>query len=88
VEEVISRHPAVYDVAVIGLHHEKWGEEVTAVVVRRPDQEVAAEEIVDFCRDKLASYKRPKKVLFLADSDMPRTATGKNLHRILRERLG
>ena len=87
VEEVMSQHPAVYDVAVIGLPHEKWGEEVTAVVVRHPDTALSSEEIIDFCRDKLASYKRPKRIVFVKDEEMPRTATGKNLHRILRERL-
>jgi acyl-CoA synthetase (AMP-forming)/AMP-acid ligase II len=88
VESVVARHPAVYDVAVIGLPHEKWGEEVTAVVVLRPGETLTDADLVDFCRDKLASYKRPKKVLFIEDREMPRTATGKNLHRILRERYG
>jgi acyl-CoA synthetase (AMP-forming)/AMP-acid ligase II len=88
VEAIVAKHPGVYDVAVIGLPHEKWGEEVTAVVVRRPDATVTEAEIVDFCRETLASFKRPKKVVFIEDREMPRTATGKNLHRILRERLG
>jgi acyl-CoA synthetase (AMP-forming)/AMP-acid ligase II len=88
VENVLSRHPGVYDVAVIGLPHEKWGEEVTAVVVRRPGAELSEQDVIDFCRDELAAFKRPKKVVFLRDEEMPRTATGKNLHRILRERLG
>ncbi len=87
VEEVICGHPGVYDVAVIGLSHPKWGEEVTAVVVPRPETELTESEIIEFCRGKLAGYKRPKKVVFLKDEEMPRTATGKNLHRILREGL-
>lgn len=88
VEAIMSSHKSVYDVAVIGLPHDKWGEEVTAVVVKRPGEEVTEEELTSFCRDELASYKRPKKIIFIADEEMPRTATGKNLHRILRERLG
>ena len=43
--------------------------------------------MLDFCRDRLASYKRPRSILFVADAEMPRTATGKILHRTLRERL-
>lgn len=64
VEEQLSQHPAVYDVAVIGLPHEKWGEEVTAVAVLKPDKTVSAEELLEFCRDRLAAYKRPKRVVF------------------------
>jgi acyl-CoA synthetase (AMP-forming)/AMP-acid ligase II len=88
VEALVSTHPAVYDVAVIGLPHPKWGEEVTAVVVKKPDGQATEAEIMDFCRGELAAFKRPKKVVFIEDSEMPRTATGKNLHRILREQLG
>ena len=88
VEDIICKHPAVYDVAVIGLPHEKWGEEVTAVVVKRPSWDVSATKLTEFCRDKLAAYKRPKRIIFITDDEMPRTATGKNLHRILRERFG
>jgi len=91
VENVIGGHPAVRDVAVIGLADDKWGEKVTAVVVLHtnfePSEELAR-EISDFCRNKIAGYKRPKKVDFIKDEEMPRTATGKILHRALRERYG
>ncbi len=87
VEEVIYGHPGVMDVAVVGLPHEKWGEAVTAFVIpknpARPPQE---QEIVDFCRGKMAGYKRPRSVRILRPEEMPRTGTGKILHRILRER--
>jgi acyl-CoA synthetase (AMP-forming)/AMP-acid ligase II len=88
VEAVIGSHPAVYDCAIIGLPHDKWGDEVTAVVVLKKGETADAEQIIEYCRDKVAGYKRPRKVVFIDDADMPRTATGKILHRILRERLG
>jgi acyl-CoA synthetase (AMP-forming)/AMP-acid ligase II len=78
----------VYDCAVVGLPHPKWGDQVTAIVVLKPGQEATAEEITGHCRDKVAGYKLPRNVVFIDDEDMPRTATGKILHRILRERLG
>ena len=86
VQEIIISHPDVFDVAVIGLPHEKWGEQVTAVVVPKQNAKVNEKMIIDYCRDKLAGYKRPKKVIFIKDEEMPRTPTGKILHRILRER--
>jgi acyl-CoA synthetase (AMP-forming)/AMP-acid ligase II len=87
VEKVIGAHPGVFDVAIIGLPHEKWGEAVTAVVIPQdPDAPPAEEEIVTFCKDKLAGYKRPKSVRFIAQAEMPRTGSGKILHRVLRER--
>lgn len=86
VQEIISSHPSVFDVAVIGLPHEKWGEQVTAVVVPRANVKVDEKMIIDYCEDKMAGYKRPKKVIFIKDEEMPRTPTGKILHRVLRER--
>lgn len=84
VEEVIGGHPNVFDVAVISLPDEKWGEKVVAVVI--PKAALSEKDILDWCRDRLAGYKRPKEVVFIEPDDMPRTATGKILHRILRER--
>ena len=92
VEAIVASHPAVQDVCVVGLPHQKWGEEVTAVVVlkeshRPPAAETpSANDIIEFCRPKMAGYKRPKKVAIIDDGEMPRTATGKNLHRLVRER--
>ena len=90
VEAVIGAHPRVKDVAVIGVPHEKWGEAVQAVVVlhepaiRRRQLQA---EILDWCKERMAGYKRPRSITFMADADMPRTATGKILHRTLREKL-
>ena len=87
VEEVISRHPAVFDVAVIAIPHDKWGEAVRAVVILKQGKTATEKEIIDFCAEKgLASFKKPKTVDFILPEEMPRTATGKILHRILRER--
>ncbi len=88
-EKLIGTHPGVLDVAIVGLPHEKWGEAVTAFVVPRdPNDPLSEEEIVALCRDKIAGYKRPKAVHFLSQEEMPRTGSGKVLHRVLRERHG
>ena len=68
VEEIIVTHPKVKDVAVIGLPDERWGEAVTAVVQLREGEKGTEDEIIDFCRDKMAGYKRPKNVIFVAIS--------------------
>lgn len=87
VEGVLGAHPQVKDVAVLGLPHEKWGEAVHAVVVRHAGQTVSEAELLDWCRSRMAGYKRPQSIRFVADEDLPRTATGKVLHRVLRDRL-
>ncbi len=86
VEEVIGNHPDVFDVAVISLPDEKWGEKVVAVVIQ--NGKLDEKTIMNYCRDKMAGYKRPKKVVFIKQDEMPRTPTGKILHRVLREDLG
>jgi acyl-CoA synthetase (AMP-forming)/AMP-acid ligase II len=87
VENVLGAHPKVKDVAVIGRPDAKWGETVHAVVVLRDDARATEREILEWCLDRIAGYKRPRSVSFLSQSDMPRTATGKILHRVLRDRL-
>ncbi len=64
VEEAIVTHEAVSEVAVIGVADEKWGEAVMAVVVVRPGASATAEEIVEHCRTQIASYKKPRHVVF------------------------
>jgi acyl-CoA synthetase (AMP-forming)/AMP-acid ligase II len=88
VEAVIGSHPAISDVAVIGLPDDKWGERVTAAVVRRDGAGVDEAVLTEWCRDKLAGYKRPRSIIFITPDQMPRNATGKILHRLLREQLG
>ena len=88
VEAVIGAHPGVADVAIIGLPDDKWGERVTAAVVRREGVVLDEAALTGWCRDKLAGYKRPRSIIFIRPDQMPRNATGKILHRLLRERLG
>jgi acyl-CoA synthetase (AMP-forming)/AMP-acid ligase II len=77
VEDVIARHPAVSEVAVLGLPDAEWGEAVTAFVVVRPGMAVTESEIVQHCRGHLAAYKRPRAVRFV--STLPRSHYGKVL---------
>ena len=87
VEGVLGAHPSVKDVAVIGVPHDKWGEAVQAVVVLHEGRSATEQELRAWCKERLAGFKCPASVVFLADADMPRTATGKVLHRVLRQRL-
>jgi len=89
IEEVVGGHECVFDCAVVGLPDAKWGEKVTAVVITKPgiDKETISEEdIINCCKQKLAGFKRPKEVIFIEQEDMPRTPTGKILHRKLRDK--
>jgi len=88
VEGVVGAHPKVKDVAVIGVPDEKWGEAVHAVVILHAGAAATADEVLDWCRDRIAGYKRPRSVAFIGEDEMPRTATGKVLHRVLRRRYG
>ena len=87
IENILGRYPGVKDVAVVGVPHEKWGEAVHAVIVMHDGQGADEKDVLAWCRDKMAGYKRPRAVTFMAESEIPRTATGKILHRVLRDRL-
>jgi long-chain acyl-CoA synthetase len=82
IEEVIYEHPAVLDVAVIGVPNEEWGEELKAVVQLKPDARATADDIIDFCRERVADYKRPRTVDFV--DEVPRNPSGKLLKREIR----
>ncbi len=75
IEEFLYAHPAVKDVSVIGVPDEKYGEELCAWVVLKPDLSATEEEIREFCRGKIAHYKVPRYVRFVAE--FPMTVTGK-----------
>ncbi len=83
VERALARHPGVADCVVVGLPHATWGEAVTAFVVPRPQAALEEQALLDYCRPRLAGYKRPKSIRFT--DEIPRNPTGKPLRRVLRE---
>lgn len=85
VEAVVMKHDKVMQAAVIGMPDDRWIEMVTAVVVVNPGQEITEQELVDYCKDNLAGYKVPKKVIIM--DAMPVSPSGKVLKRVLREQL-
>lgn len=82
IEEVIIQHQAVNEVAIVGVPDPKWGEAVKAVVSLVPGQTVTEEELIEFCRGHIASYKKPKSVDFV--DEIPKSNYGKILKRELR----
>jgi len=87
VENLLGLHDDVKEVAVVGVADPKWGERVHAVVVLHAGASVTEAELAAWCRDRIAGYKRPRSISFIRDDDMPRTATGKILHRVLKARF-
>jgi fatty-acyl-CoA synthase len=84
VEKLLKTHPAVEDVAVIGVGDHVWGEVGHAFVIRKPGAVLVEEELLAFCEGKLARYKRPRHVTFCRD--LPRTALGKVRKGLLAEK--
>jgi acyl-CoA synthetase (AMP-forming)/AMP-acid ligase II len=88
-ENVVREHPKVEDVAVIGVPDETWGEEPRAVVILKKGvakSKAVEDEIMEYCRQNLASYKRPRTVVFV--DDLPRNPMGKLIKREIREKYG
>lgn len=79
------KHPAVAEVVVFGEPDELWGESVTAVVVAGPGEPPSERDLIWFCKEHLASFKKPKRVMFV--EQLPRNATGKVLRGAIKDRL-
>lgn len=86
IEAVLETHPDVEEAGVIGIPDEEWGERVAAVVACRPGATVREEELIEYCRERLASYKKPERVFFV--EALPRNAMGKVLRTELRAQFG
>jgi fatty-acyl-CoA synthase len=87
VESLLRSNPKVKDVAVIGVPDPKWGERVHAVVILRDGALASDADLSAWCRDRVAGYKRPRSFSFLREEEVPRTATGKIQHRLLKVKL-
>ncbi|MEY3361962.1 MAG: hypothetical protein RL531_1681 [Actinomycetota bacterium] len=85
VEEVLHRHPGVLEVAVVGVPDDHWGEVVCAAVVPRDGVPIDAEQVIEISRQHLASYKKPRHVVFM--TSLPRNTSGKVMKHVLREQV-
>jgi len=85
VEAALVRHDAVYDAAVVGTPSDRWGEQVTALVQRRPGHDVSADELRVHCRAAMADFKVPKEIVFV--EDVPRTPVGKLDYKQVRDEI-
>jgi acyl-CoA synthetase (AMP-forming)/AMP-acid ligase II len=86
IEEVLFKHPKILECAVIGVHDQEWGESIKAVVVCKQGDSMTEEEVVEHCKQHLASYKKPKSVDFM--DALPRNPAGKVQKTVLREKYG
>ena len=77
IEDVLAGHPGISQVFAVGLTDDRWGEIGCAVVVPAPDHDVSEHDVLELCRDKLARFKVPKRVVFYRPEDLPTTPTGK-----------
>jgi acyl-CoA synthetase (AMP-forming)/AMP-acid ligase II len=85
IEDVLMSHPAVAECAVVGVKDPKWVEAVTAAVALKPGQTVSEQALIAFVAERVASYKKPQRVVFV--DAIPKTAVGKLNRKALREQL-
>ena len=83
VEAALFAHPDIIDAAVIGVPNEKYGEVVKACIVKKEGSNLTEEDVINFCKDRIASYKKPQSIDFI--DEVPRNASGKVLKKVLRE---
>ena len=85
VEDVLYSHPKIEEAAVIGVPDKEWGQQPRAIVALKSGKQATGEEIMEYCRLKLASFKRPRSVVFV--DALPRNSMQKVLRKVLREEL-
>jgi fatty-acyl-CoA synthase len=83
VEELLHRHDAVADAAVVGVDDDEWGQRLRAVVVKQKGKQLSEDQVKSYVKERLARYKVPREVVFM--DELPRNATGKVLKRELRD---
>ena len=86
VEAVLQSYPKIEEAAVIGIPDEEWGEQPRAIIVIKQGEMATGDEIIEYCRARMSSFKRPRSVIFV--NELPRNPMGKVLKRVLREQYG
>ena len=85
VEEILFKHPKIIEAAVFGLPDDIWGQKVCAAIVLKPGEQLSSEEVIEFCQDKLASFKKPKVIYFV--ETLPKSPIGKILRSVLKKQF-
>jgi acyl-CoA synthetase (AMP-forming)/AMP-acid ligase II len=85
VEEILYKHPKIIEVAVFGLPDEIWGQKVCAAIVLKPGEQLSSEEVIEFCQENIASFKKPKVVYFV--ETLPKSPIGKILRSVLKKQF-
>ena len=84
-EEILFKHPKIIEAAVFGLPDEIWGQKVCAAIVLKPGEQLSSEEVIEFCQEKIASFKKPKVVYFV--ERLPKSPIGKILRSVLKKQF-
>ncbi len=86
VENILYEHPKVADASLIGVPDPEWGQQPRACIVLKPAETATEQEIIDFCKERVSAFKRPRSIVFI--DELPRTSTGKVQRKVLREKYG